>query len=136
MPREMVVKGKKQMMYQIGELSGMVGRDSITVRKWETYGRIPRAAVRDNRGQRLYFKAEVDALVKIIAEEYPRAGIGFHKTRFKERVFSEWTKIREKYLGGDNENNKKEASSEGYIRAGTNSQQELSVMEGNSRDSA
>jgi hypothetical protein len=117
MPREMVVKGKKHTMYQIGELSGLVGRDSITVRKWENHGHIPRAALRDNRGQRLYFKAEVDALVKIVAEEFPRAGIGFQKTRFKERTFSEWKKIREKYLGGDNENSKEKADGEGHLQS-------------------
>ena len=114
MPKQMSINGKKHMLYQIGELSGLAGRDAITVRKWEGYGYIPRAAIRDSRGQRLYFKEEVESLVKIMNEEVPRAGIGFQKTRFKERVFSEWNKIRSKYLNnggnGDEGKNDKEKS--------------------------
>jgi hypothetical protein len=116
--KEFVVKGQKIKLYTIGELAGFVGRDPITVRKWEMYGQIPRAALRNKQGQRLYSRDEIAALVKITKEEVPHPGIGFHRTRFKERVFSEWTTIRKKYLdkGDNNESHKEEKAGKDQIQ--------------------
>lgn len=93
-PKAYAVQGKLMTLYSIGELASAIMRDTNTVRKWELYGLIPRARFRDKHGRRLYAREEIEALVKIVAEENPRTGVPFKMTRLKERVQSAWEQIR------------------------------------------
>lgn len=99
MVKEYKIGGKLVTLYTVGELASAIGRVPVTVRKWELFGNIPRAALRDKAGRRLYYKEEVNALVKILVEEDVRAGSAISLTKLKERTFKEWGEIRKKHKG-------------------------------------
>lgn len=102
MAKEYVVKGNRVTLYTISDLANAIGRDTITVRKWELHGFIPRAAMRTKSGYRLYTKAEIETLAIIVKEENLRIGQSFKNTKLKERVFADWAKIRKEGLGSRN----------------------------------
>ena len=92
--KEYMVKGKKITLFTISDLANALGRETVTIRKWENLGFIPRAAMRTKSGFRLYTKDEIEILVRIVREEKLANGHSFAKTKFKERAFSAWAKLR------------------------------------------
>jgi hypothetical protein len=70
------VKGRPVELFTIGQLSQVLNRRPVAIRAWETEGVIPKATYvkpgkdGDKRGRRrLYSRAQVEALVRIAAEE-------------------------------------------------------------------
>ena len=113
--------GKMLELYTIGELGHAIGRDPVTIRKWEHSGLLPRSEYRDNSGRRLYTHAQIMAVRKVLTEENIRSGMAILKTQFKNRVHEEFRILREK--GVDHEENdttgageyKPEETSEGKV---------------------
>lgn len=101
--KEKIVEGHKVDCYTIGELAKALGRQVVTVRKWEVEGRIPLAPIVDpgmdgRHGRRRYYTAaHIVGMVRIAAEEgilldpfSPRRGqrmSQISETKFTERVF-------------------------------------------------
>ena len=81
--------------FTLGQLAKALGRESVTIRKWEREGVIPKAQFQvpgrndDPRGRRrLYTRAQVEGIVRIAAEEGLHANTRkpFAETQFVERV--------------------------------------------------
>jgi DNA-binding transcriptional MerR regulator len=53
--------------YRIGELARELDRSTLTIKKWEENGLIPKAK-RDSRGWRYYTLDDVDEIKRIIEE--------------------------------------------------------------------
>lgn len=73
-PKIFTVAGKSVDFYTIGDLARALNRKSVTMRKWEAEGIIPKARAMapstDKRGKRrLYTKGQILGLVKIANEE-------------------------------------------------------------------
>jgi hypothetical protein len=100
MGKEYKVGGKLIELFTVGDLASAIGRDPQTPRKWELHGVIPRAALRDRAGRRLYCKEEINSLVKILVEEDVKTGSPIASTKFKERVLKEWAEIRKRIHKG------------------------------------
>ena len=95
MTKEYAVNGKLIPLYTIGKLAFAIGRDTTTVREWERNGIIPRAGFRNKRGERLYTRAEIEALERIVNEENVQAGVALANTKLTQRAFAEWKRLRE-----------------------------------------
>lgn len=70
------IGGSEMRLFSLGELSELLNRRPVTLRKWERDGHLPKptfvrpGANGDPRGRRRYYsKAQVEALVRIAAEE-------------------------------------------------------------------
>ena len=94
-PRVYRVNGKDMEFFTTGQLARALGREPVTIRKWEREGTIPLATFQvpgkndDPRGRRrLYSREQVEGIVQIAAEEgmftHRRKPLG--QTQFKERV--------------------------------------------------
>lgn len=94
-PRLYMVNGVETEFFTTGQMARALGREPVTIRKWERTGLIPMATFQlegkdgDSRGRRrLYTRAQVEGIVKIASEE----GLFTHRrkplaqTQFKERV--------------------------------------------------
>ncbi|MDX3260724.1 MerR family transcriptional regulator [Streptomyces sp. MI02-2A] len=75
-PRKYVVAGSETEFFTVGQLAQALGRQPVTIRKWEREGVIPRSTFQspgrdgDVRGRRrLYTRAQVEGMVRIAAEE-------------------------------------------------------------------
>lgn len=88
--KEYPVNGKRVQFFDIGQLAKALNRESVTLRKWEREGIIPKPTFRkkgkDIRGsRRLYTRAQVIGLIKIAIEEgvfYP------HQRPIRETEFA------------------------------------------------
>jgi hypothetical protein len=96
-PRTYMVKGESVEFFTVGQLAGALGREAVTMRKWERTGILPRATFqapnpkKDQRARRrLYSRAQAEGIVRIADEEgllrplWDRPQI--RQTRFTERV--------------------------------------------------
>lgn len=81
--------------FTLGQLARALGRQPVTIRKWEREGVIPKAQFQvpgrndDPRGRRrLYTRKQVEGIVKIAAEEglFANTRKPFEETEFKARV--------------------------------------------------
>lgn len=81
--------------FTLGQLARALGRQSVTIRKWEREGIIPKAQYQvpgrnnDPRGRRrLYTRKQVEGIVRIAEEEglFANTRKPFEETRFRERV--------------------------------------------------
>ena len=73
-PRRYVVNGVEVDFFTVGQLAAALGRQAVTVRKWEREGVIPKAQFLapsdDPRGKRrLYTRAQVEGIIQIADEE-------------------------------------------------------------------
>jgi hypothetical protein len=75
-PRKYVVAGTETEFFTVGQLAAALGRQPVTIRKWEREGTIPKSTFQapgrdgDVRGRRrLYTRAQVEGMVRIAAEE-------------------------------------------------------------------
>lgn len=73
-PRIALLNGVETKFYAIGELARLLNRKSVTIRKWEAEGFIPKATFiapsGDKRGKRrLYSEEQILGLVRIAREE-------------------------------------------------------------------
>ncbi|MFE2100865.1 MerR family transcriptional regulator [Streptomyces sp. NPDC059468] len=75
-PRRYVVAGKETEFFTVGQLARALGRQPVTIRKWEREGVIPKSTFQspgrdgDVRGRRrLYTRAQVEGIVRIAHEE-------------------------------------------------------------------
>lgn len=94
-PRKYVVNGVETEFFTVGQLARALGREAVTIRKWEREGTIPVAIFQvpgkegDTRGRRrLYTRAQVEGLVRIAHEEgvLHERRRSFAATEFKARV--------------------------------------------------
>lgn len=94
-PRIYALGGVEREFFTVGNLAEALGRQSVTIRKWEREGVIPKAQFQvpgrndDPRGRRrLYTRAQVEGIVRIAADEGLHANTrkSFAETQFKERV--------------------------------------------------
>jgi hypothetical protein len=89
------VQGKMVELFPIGELGKAIGRSSVTLRKWEQMGVIPRT-YRDNSGRRMYTAGQIKATRRILAEENLNSGRSVMKSQFKQRLVEAFDNLREK----------------------------------------
>jgi hypothetical protein len=75
-PRKYVVAGVETEFYTLGNLARALGRQSVTIRKWEREGIIPKSTYQspgrddDPRGRRrLYTREQIEGIVRIAHEE-------------------------------------------------------------------
>lgn len=75
-PRKYVVGGTETEFFTVGQLATALGRQPVTIRKWEREGVIPKATFQapgkdgDPRGRRrLYSREQVEGMVRIAHEE-------------------------------------------------------------------
>lgn len=75
-PRKYVVGGVEMEFFTVGQLARALGRQPVTIRKWEREGVIPRSTYQspgrddDPRGRRrLYSRKQVEGIVRIATEE-------------------------------------------------------------------
>lgn len=73
-PKIFLVDGQPQELFPLGAVARALNRRSVTIRKWETEGIIPRSPFimpsHDPRGQRrLYTRAQIEALRTVAQEE-------------------------------------------------------------------
>lgn len=101
MPRQ-IAKGKMFEfngrvieLFPIGELGKAVGRDPVTLRKWEQVGFLPRT-YRDECGRRLYSAGQIKAMRRILIEENIRSGMAVLKTQFKQKLAEAFKNLLEK----------------------------------------
>jgi hypothetical protein len=93
-PRIYTVAGKETEFFTVGQLARALGREAVTIRKWEREGVIPRAQFNapsdDVRGRRrLYTRAQVEGIVRIALEEGVMGAnhqMALKSTRFTEKV--------------------------------------------------
>ena len=55
-------------VYRISELARELDRSTLTVKKWEEIGLIPKAR-RDSRGWRYYTRQDIDGIKSALAEQ-------------------------------------------------------------------
>lgn len=100
--KEYVIGGKQVRLFTIGELSQVLNRKPVTIRKWERTGQIPKAtfvkpgANQDPRGRRrLYSKAQVEALLRVATEEkiLYNLNLQISRTRFRDKVFAAFREL-------------------------------------------
>lgn len=96
-PRKYVVGGVETEFFTIGQLARALGREPVTIRKWEREGIIPVATFQvpgkegDPRGRRrLYNRAQVEGIVRIAHEEgvLHERRRSFETTEFKSKVLA------------------------------------------------
>lgn len=73
-PRIYSVGGVEREFFTVGNLADALGREPVTIRKWEREGIIPKSTYTapspDPRGRRrLYTREQIEGMVKIAAEE-------------------------------------------------------------------
>lgn len=94
-PRVFVVNGVETEFFTVGMLARALGREAVTIRKWERLGVLPIATFQnpgkdnDPRGRRrLYTRAQVEGIVRIAAEEgmFTNRRKPFNQTQFAEKV--------------------------------------------------
>jgi len=68
MAKEYVIEGKVMMLYSIGELARAIGKQPVTIRKWEETGFLPNATYRDTSNRRLYTREQVEGVAELTAE--------------------------------------------------------------------
>ena len=89
--------GDTMNLYHIGEISKRLGRSTLTIRKWEIEGKIPRTPFSDKRGCRLYSEAMIRVIEKAAEEEHITVGSSFTRTKFVEKVHAGFEKLLKKY---------------------------------------
>lgn len=75
-PRKYVVAGVETEFFTVGQLAKALGRQPVTIRKWEREGVIPKSTFQspgrddDPRGRRrLYTREQIEGMVRIAHEE-------------------------------------------------------------------
>ena len=63
----MLTFDEERRMYKIGELARELDRSTLTIKKWEESGLIPKAK-RDSRGWRYYTEDDINKIKEIIKE--------------------------------------------------------------------
>ena len=64
---DMLIFDDAERIYRIGELARELDRSTLTIKKWEESGLIPKAR-RDSRGWRYYTEEEVREIKRILRE--------------------------------------------------------------------
>ena len=92
--RVYAVKGEEREFFTISALATALRRESVTMRKWEERGYLPRARYRapgaGKKRDRLYTRAQIEGLVKIAKEEglmNPQKKKRIDQTNFADRAF-------------------------------------------------
>ncbi|MFK0015777.1 hypothetical protein [Streptomyces sp. NPDC091027] len=103
-PQVKPYRGSYMEFFGIGDLAKALRRDSVTIRKWEANGVIPKATFAisgktTNGNRRLYTREQIEAMVRIAEEEGlfdgdPR-GIRITDTHFTQRVKDAFQALKE-----------------------------------------
>lgn len=100
-PRVYNVGGQPREFFTVGNLAEALGRKSVTIRKWEREGVIPRATFQapsdDPRGRRrLYSREQVEGIVRIAEEEGVLVSYGtpIKSTNFTARVIALFNELK------------------------------------------
>jgi hypothetical protein len=103
-PRKYVVAGVSTEFFTVGNLASALGRQAVTIRKWEREGVIPKSTYQspgrddDPRGRRrLYTREQVEGIVKIAAEEGVLVSHQkpLSRTQFSSRVIDLFKRLAE-----------------------------------------
>lgn len=89
MPKEYTINGRPIHLYEISEVGREIGRDALTLRKWERKGIIPKPLF-TFKGRRLYTRGQIDLLVKMRKECRLKRGRPVAGTAFSHFVFRNW----------------------------------------------
>lgn len=91
--------GRKIELFYISTLAEALGRTSSTIRKWEISGVIPDPMFRDSkRGDRLYSKKQIDAVVKCAEKAKIKQGCPISNSSFSKWVHKALYDIKQEYL--------------------------------------
>lgn len=101
-PREYRVKGKLTEFFTIGALAKALGRQVVTLRKWEQRGYLPpsqfRAPGLKEATDRLYTREQVEGLMAILKEEGltdPTRKYRIDQSNFPEKAHALFARLRE-----------------------------------------
>jgi len=104
-PRKYTVNGQETEFFTVGQLAQALGRQPVTIRKWEREGIIPKATFQtpgkdgDPRGRRrLYTREQVEGIVRIAHEE---GVLVSHQKPIKDTQFASRVLALFKTLAGD-----------------------------------
>jgi hypothetical protein len=96
----MIARGSRTEFFAIGALARALNRKPVTLRKWEAAGQLPKsgwqdARVRGRGKRRLYTRAQIEAAVRIAAEEgiLVETRRAVSKTRFGDRLIKAWKEL-------------------------------------------
>lgn len=98
-PRDYTVNGKVVQMFPIGALAKALGRETVTIRRWEAEGIIPvslwRHSSESSYGKvRLYSRELIEGIAEIARDEgVLTRGRPINSTRFKERVYDLFVQV-------------------------------------------
>ena len=67
MAREYVIDGESMILFTIGEVAKAIGKQPVTIRKWEMAEVIPHATFRDGSNRRLYTRKQMEGLAELTA---------------------------------------------------------------------
>jgi hypothetical protein len=102
-PRQYLIKGVLEDFFTTGQLASALGRQAVTIRKWEREGIIPKPTHKvigeggDPRGnRRLYTREQVEGIVAIAREEGLLKGDqrSVRATQFTDRVIELFRRTR------------------------------------------
>jgi hypothetical protein len=97
-PKLLTFNGVESAFYTIGEVAFKLGRQSQTVRKWETTGIIPTSGIRNQAGRRLYSQEMLDVLIAAAKKYDIRQGYEI-QNGFKADIRDGFKKALEKIQG-------------------------------------
>ena len=86
-------------VFHIGVLARSLGRATVTLRRWERQGVIPRPILRAGK-YRVYLASELATYQRVAEIEGIRSGLAFRLTGFTPRLFAEIAAIRRQYEPG------------------------------------
>jgi hypothetical protein len=96
----MIARGSRTEFFTIGALARALNRKPVTLRKLEAVGQLPKsgwqdALVRGKGKRRLYTRAQIEAAVRIAAEEgiLVKTRRPVSKTRFSDRLIKAWKEL-------------------------------------------
>jgi hypothetical protein len=96
----MIARGTLTEFFTIGALARALNRKPVTLRKLEAVGQLPKsgwqdARVRGKGKRRLYTRAQIEAAVRIAAEEgiLVETWRPVSKTRFRDRLIKAWKEL-------------------------------------------
>tara|TARA_Y100000310_G_C20194392_1_gene583974 strand:+ start:221 stop:499 length:279 start_codon:yes stop_codon:yes gene_type:complete len=65
MAKEYNIDGELKLLFTIGEVAKSIGKEPVTIRKWESKGVIPSAVFRDGSNRRLYTREQMQGLTEL-----------------------------------------------------------------------
>ena len=106
--KELSLRGRKMQFFYIGTLAKKLNRKTPSIRMWIARGIIPETWFKDHRGNRLYTKEMIDAIVESAEENDLSKGRSIATTNFSIDCHEKFEKLKLIYGGKTNGTEEKE----------------------------